>query len=180
MSNDSHRRQIQKALDIAYSAHNDEWRKGSGLPYITHIFDVMKLANRIGIPTTDVETYQAIILHDAVESGYARDVIAYELPSVASIVEELTFLGTPEEKHAYLASFATKSLTALVVKVLDRICNVRDFHEGGEEAYARKYLRKADALFAAMMSRRGEIADRWGLPVPARLVDAYARLKNTV
>lgn len=170
-------RQIQKALDIAYVAHKDEWRKGSGLPYISHIFDIMKMAHKVNIPMTDVITYQAIILHDAVESGYSLDVIKFELPDVAPIVEELTFLGG--DKPAYLASFATKSTTALMVKVLDRICNVWDFYDT-DLMYARKYLEKADVLFQALLARNPDIVTKWGWSTWNRLIDEHTDLEDNL
>jgi (p)ppGpp synthase/HD superfamily hydrolase len=181
MSDADHRKQIEVALGMAFEAHAHEWRKGkNALPYMVHIFDIMRLARSIGIPISDAEFYQAIILHDVVESGYNLDIIAFDLPNVAPIVEELTFLGGPKDKPAYLESFAAKSLAALVVKILDRISNVWDFHEDGEVEYARKYLWKADALFSAMVERRGEIVDRWGSSVWGRLFKEYSRLRTAI
>lgn len=173
------RRQIEKALEIANSIHSHEWRKGkNGLPYMDHIYSIMGFARHVGIPISEVIVYQAIALHDTVESGLAIGVIRAEIPAIAPIVEELTFLGTKDDKPAYLDSFANKSVVALVVKIMDRICNVVDFMDDGNTPYARQYLKMAESLWTVAYYRRREIGDRFGDAVYSRLSKEYDNLAN--
>ena len=48
-------------------------------------------------------------------------------PNVVSIVKELTFDPKDMSKEEYMASFATKSIDAIIIKIADRLCNVMDF-----------------------------------------------------
>jgi hypothetical protein len=80
-------------------------------------------------------------------------------------VEELSFfpdprsnVSVPDQKAAYMKTFMTKSLRALIVKCADRICNTIDFMTGAPD-YAGKYWRKAEPLFEAMMSRGEQILE---------------------
>ncbi|MDR3582524.1 MAG: hypothetical protein P4L67_04595 [Candidatus Pacebacteria bacterium] len=176
---DDDRSLVECAIGIASEAHAREWRKGkNGLPYMVHIYDIMRFARKIGIPTSDTDVYQAIALHDTVESGLPIGIIKTLLPQIVPVVEELTFLGTPEEKPDYLASFAGKSVVALVVKVMDRICNVWDFYDDGDREYARKYLQKASELWMAAYARRSEIIDRFGQAVWDNLSWEYDHVSN--
>jgi len=113
------------------------------------------------------EVIEAGILHDVVEDTPCTHEIVEENfgPKVSGLVKELTFefASDPDTyksqaKAEYLASFATKSSRALLIKVADRICNVRDFYDD-QDPYAVKYYRKADALFEAFRARKQELSE---------------------
>lgn len=179
---------IQQALDLANEAHRNEWRKGKiRLPYMTHIYDLLKLARHIGITTDAFDVYRAIILHDAVESGFPIERIAAMSTETAEHVMELSFLPNPNlnphrtanKKAEYMSSFGNKSLIVLVVKVLDRLCNIMDFYEEGDIDYARKYYHKADVLFEVALRQRGsEFVQRFGDSVFNELVAEFGRVTN--
>lgn len=175
------KRAIECAVGLASEVHQREWRKGkNGLPYMVHIYDIMKLARHVGIPISDGEVYQAIALHDVVESGCKIEHVKTLLPKIAPIIEELTFLGTKEEKPAYLASFGEKSVTALVVKAMDRLCNTWDFFKDGDARYAGKYLKMADSLFHAFSDRCREITERFGEGVYFGILEDYQSIMNQI
>ena len=82
-------------------------------------------------------------------------------PDNILIVEELTFAPVENKpkhilKKEYIRSFKNKSVSALVIKVADRICNVRDFMIYNPD-YARTYYNKAAMLFDFLVDRKDEV-----------------------
>lgn len=181
-------REIQKALDIAWATHRLEWRKSSpAIPYITHIFDVVRRLDSWGLTTDLVDLHQTAILHDVLESGATlRELFDGGIPNhVILYVGDLTFLPgdvpKAEEKRLkaeYLASFADKPLVPLVTKVADRLCNVYDFARGGDKAYARKYWEMAEPLFSAFVNRKQEIVDWFGMHAYDRALEDSGRVAD--
>jgi (p)ppGpp synthase/HD superfamily hydrolase len=93
-----------------------------------------------------------------------EDLIPLFGETVAAIVGELTF--TPPEgsdvdkslaKAKYMATFATASQSALLIKVADRLCNCMDFVQAGDIKYAKKYFDKAAPLWEALQARKDTI-----------------------
>ena len=136
------------------------------IPAYVHPFIVCRLLGTWGLEESDV--LNASLLHDIVEDV---ENCTYEMieenfgPKVAELVRELTFEFAADPstykskaKAEYLASFATKSSRALLIKVADRICNVRDFYDD-QDPYAAKYYRKADTLFEAFRARKQELSE---------------------
>lgn len=182
---------IQAAINLANEAHQNEWRKGSGLPYMTHIYDVMRLASKIGVSIVDYETYCTIALHDAHESGVAIMTIEREMgKDIAENVRLLSYIpekGIPDQlnrtrKQAYLDGFAdpTIPLPVLLTKALDRICNVLDFYDSDDYNYAQKYLRKADAVFNSVVIRINEFNEFYGWEVTRNLCIEYDNVSKLV
>jgi (p)ppGpp synthase/HD superfamily hydrolase len=156
---------IEEVMRDIVSLHEGQVRKGTGVPYAVHPIMVMNKIAEWGITEYDMQA--AALLHDVLEDTIYTNVIAHkdrygERPM--EIVEELTFSGNTYDKMVYLDSFADKeqkSVEALVVKVADRICNVRDFMVT-DFHYAGKYCQKAGSLFNAVDHRRSEISGRFG------------------
>ena len=175
---------ILKALELAVDVHKNEWRFG-GLPYLVHIFDLVKTLGRIGIPTSYFSTYQLALLHDTVESGCDPARIAAISTQLALHVEDLTYRHVSDQKldrqlkADYIASLATKDVECLVVKCVDRINNVWDFLDHGGD-YAFKYFHKADALFDAFYDRRAEITERFGPEVWSNLEAELIKLHEAI
>lgn len=147
---------LNKAIILATSAHDGQFRKHSKLPFIVHPLEVMSMLYRIGV--TDEEVLSAAVLHDTLEdtSVMYDEIVMQTNKRVADIVVELTYNGNSHvEKAEYLNSFGTKSIPALSIKCIDRICNVLDFYKTDKE-YARKYLFKARGLFKAFYPRMRE------------------------
>ena len=179
---------LTQSLYNSVIQHNNQYRKDRrgdvALPYVVHPIEVMKKVWDWGV--SDVVTLMAAVSHDF------EDCVASERPDfislvrqqvlqidngelvqqAADIVEELTL--TPiANKAEYLESFAKKSVQALVIKVADRLCNSMNFFNGGDHAYAWKYLRKADTVIQAMKNREGEIILFFG-------EDVYQNMKSDV
>jgi myo-inositol-1(or 4)-monophosphatase len=80
---------LQKAYEFSANAHKGQLRKGTKIPYFSHIITTMNYA--LGL-TDDIEILQAAILHDTMED---TDVTFEELSSlfgirVAKLVEQET------------------------------------------------------------------------------------------
>jgi len=122
---------LLRALAFAAHKHRDQRRKDAeASPYINHpiaLADV--LVNEGGI--TEVEVLCAALLHDTVED---TDTTPQELARafgarIAGIVAEVTddkTLAKAERKRLQVEHAATISREAKLVKLADKICNLRD------------------------------------------------------
>ena len=122
---------LLKALAFAAHKHRDQRRKDAeASPYINHpiaLADV--LVNEGGI--CDPEILSAALLHDTVED---TDTTPQELldafgPRIARIVAEVTDdknLAKAERKRLQVEHAAGISAEAKLVKLADKICNLRD------------------------------------------------------
>ena len=126
--------QLLKALAFAAHKHRDQRRKDAeASPYINHpiaLADV--LVNEGGV--TNTEVLSAALLHDTVED---TDTTPEELERafgrrIARIVAEVTDdknLPKAERKRLQVEHAATISAEAKLVKLADKICNLRDVAE---------------------------------------------------
>ena len=126
------------AMNYAADQHRHQRRKGeSALPYINHPIALANtLANEAGI--TDAQVLIAAVLHDVVEDcakdaaerrQRAREIRKLFGPQVLEIVLEVTDdkdLEKAERKRMQVVHAATISRRAKLVKVADKINNLRD------------------------------------------------------
>ncbi|MDC1288138.1 HD domain-containing protein [Gammaproteobacteria bacterium] len=140
---------LLKALHYAADMHRDQRRKDAeGSPYINHPINVAQILSDIG-GVDDVEVLSAAILHDTVEDTKAtlHDIeLAFGL-RIARIVEEVTddkSLKKKERKQAQIDHAGHTSREGALVKVADKIANVRDVHanppKDWEPARRKEYL----------------------------------------
>lgn len=120
-----------QAIAFAATKHRDQRRKDAvASPYINHpIALVNVLANEAGID--DELVLMAAILHDTVEDTETteQELIREFGPEVAGIVLEVTddkTLPSAERKRLQIEHAATLSRRAKLVKLADKICNLRD------------------------------------------------------
>ena len=122
---------LLKALAFAAHKHRDQRRKDAeASPYINHpiaLADV--LVNEGGV--TDSEVLCAAILHDTVEdTATTHEELVNEFGSrIARIVAEVTddnTLSKAERKRLQVAHAPALSREAKLVKLADKICNLRD------------------------------------------------------
>ena len=121
------------ASAFAAHKHRDQRRKGAeASPYINHPIAVANvLANEAYV--TDPVILAAALLHDTIED---TDTTADELtaefgPGIAEIVLEVTddkSLPKQERKRLQIEHAAALSEKAKLVKLADKICNLRDMH----------------------------------------------------
>ena len=169
---------FEAALGYALEVHTGQTRKGSSIPYISHLLIVAGTALEYG---ADEDVAIAALLHDAVEDG-GGEVRATEIrrrfgDRVADIVLGCTdTLETPkpssrERKRRHLEHLAIHADEAvLFVVACDKLANVRsilkDYHAHGDAAFDKfnvtrletldYYRRLADILMAHGESRVAE------------------------
>lgn len=173
---------LLRAVAFAAHKHRDQRRKDVGAsPYINHpIALATVLAEEGGI--SDPNVLCAAVLHDTVED---TDTSEAELaatfgPAIAAIVMEVTddkTLEKAERKRLQVEHAAHISREAKLVKLADKICNLRDILASPPADWSA--ARKADyfawagavvdnlrgvhpgleALFDAVQARSSELAD---------------------
>ena len=158
---------IEKAFQKAKEAHGDQ-KRDEGTAYIAHPVRVAGiLAWEVGIP--DSEVLAAALLHDTLEDTE----ITYEDlrrdfgPRVAEIVKLVTKQEetSPEEEaeidRAYLQGIReAKDPGVALVKLSDRLDNVRCMRFNPRAEKRAKYIRKTEALYLPLAREKHEYLAR--------------------
>lgn len=130
MSIDSNDINLLDAIIFSAEKHRSQHRKDGKTPYINHPLQVMQLLLHEG-GVRDPDVLCAAVLHDTVED---TDTSSEELernfgPRVSRIVLELTDnkqLSKEERKRLQVEHSGAASHEAKLIKICDKICNVRD------------------------------------------------------
>ena len=123
--------QLLEALSFAADRHRDQRRKGAeASPYINHPIAVAEVLARVG-GVSEIAVLQAAVLHDTLEdTNTTREELAARFgETVARIVAEVTddkSLAKSERKQRQVEHALHLSREAKLVKLGDKICNVRD------------------------------------------------------
>ena len=148
MNKNIDKKKYKKALDFAYKIHFKQSRKGTGIPYFTHLVSVSNNIIEDG-GTTD----EAIggLLHDAVEDqGGLKTLIKIRKlfgNKVAKIVNECSdTIVVPKppwltRKKKYLSDIKKKSQSSMFVSLCDKLHNgssiVNDYKRKGKKVWTR-------------------------------------------
>jgi (p)ppGpp synthase/HD superfamily hydrolase len=139
---------FEEALIYATRLHAGQKRKGTSLPYVTHLLAVASIALEYG---ANEDEALAALLHDAVEDQ-GGEPIREEIrrrfgETVLEIVDGCTDgVGSPkppwrERKEAYLAHLPLASPSVRLVSAADKLHNLRsilkDYREVGETVWSR-------------------------------------------
>ena len=125
-------RDLMVAADFAARAHRDHRRKGAHkAPYVNHLIDVCRILTVTGA-VSDPAILCAAMLHDVVEdTAVTSDGVRAEFgDTVADLVAEVTddkSLPKAARKRAQVAHAAHLSPGACLIKIADKISNIRDF-----------------------------------------------------
>ncbi|TCL58309.1 GTP pyrophosphokinase [Hydrogenispora ethanolica] len=139
---------FDQALVYASQIHRTQHRKGSGIPYFSHLMAVAALVLENGGSETEAI---AALLHDAVEDqgGMARldEIRRLFGPAVAEVVAGCTDAwGEPkpaweERKRRYLEHLPQAAPATLLVSSADKLHNARtileDYRQFGETLWPR-------------------------------------------
>jgi (p)ppGpp synthase/HD superfamily hydrolase len=138
----------REALAFAYDLHRGQERKGSGVPYLSHLLAVSALALEHG---ANEDQAIAALLHDAAEDQGGAAILA-EIGTrfgarVAAIVRACTDSLEAEKppwkerKVRYLAHLAEAPEEAQRVSACDKLHNLRcivaDYRKDGEAVWGR-------------------------------------------
>ena len=121
---------FDKAFRFAHRLHRDQTRKGTPIPYISHLMTVAALVVEHG---GNEDQAIAGLLHDAVEDQGGAETLAKIRTrfgdAVATIVSDCTDAWTEPKppwrarKEAYLAAFPGKPAQSLLVSLADKTHN---------------------------------------------------------
>ncbi len=139
---------FQDALVYAAQVHGDQMRKGTPVPYISHVLIVSGIVLENG---GDEDEAIAALLHDAAEDqggeGRLADIRARFGDRVAGIVRgcsDTTSLPKPPwegRKRRYLAHLPSASASERLVAAADKLANARailaDYRESGDALWPR-------------------------------------------
>ncbi len=179
-----------EAFTFAAEAHRAQRRKGTDIPYLSHLMAVSALVLEYG---GDEDQAIAGLLHDAIEDqgGVAMEdeICARFGERVAGIVRACTDADVEpkppwrERKEAYLAALPAKTDDALLVSQCDKLHNATAILEDaraigpaiwdrftGKQEGTLWYYQSLAAIFAERQP--GPLTDRF-----ARLVDEMERFK---
>lgn len=147
-----------EALNYATELHRRQIRKGSSIPYITHLMGVAWLVAEYG---GDEQQIIAALLHDGPEDQGGQPILD-EIQRrfgerVTSIVAGCTdTLEDPKppwrpRKEAYISRLATESAETRLVSAADKLCNAqsirRDMGRMGDLVFAKFQGGKSGALW---------------------------------
>lgn len=149
---------FERALVFATQLHRDQRRKGSGVPYISHLLAVCELTLEYG---GDEDEAIAALLHDAIEDqggSAAREEILRKFgPRVTEIVEGCTDTDESPKpawrprKELYIRHIAEASASVRLVSACDKLHNARslvmDYRIYGEDLWSRFTGRRAGTLW---------------------------------
>lgn len=176
-----------EALVYAHGLHRTQTRKGTEIPYISHLMTVSALVIEHG---GDEDQAIGALLHDAAEDQGGLETLQ-EIrrrfgDAVAGIVHDCTDAWVEPKpawrprKETYLASLPTKPTRTLLVSLADKTHNAEailfDFREHGDRLWerftggpegTRWYYGALAEIFAVSMP--GRLSDRL-----SRAVDGFA------
>jgi guanosine-3',5'-bis(diphosphate) 3'-pyrophosphohydrolase len=167
---------VLKALHFAADRHRAQRRKDAeASPYINHPIAVAETLVNVG-GVCDAVTVAAAILHDTIEDTEttAEEIEKAFGAQIRAVVEEVTDdkkLPPEERKRLQVAYAHRASPRARLVKIADKICNVRDLVEAPPADWSverkRRYLAWARAVVdelrgsnAALEARFDELCER--------------------
>ena len=150
-------RRFLDALVAAAAMHAAQPRKGSEIPYASHVLGACSIALDYG--ATEDQAIAAL-LHDVIEdvepTEAARAVVANFGPEVLRIVEGCTKAEQGdgadcfEARMAYAARFADADASILLVAAADKLHNARsivaDFRRTGDAVYSRFSVSRGQTL----------------------------------
>lgn len=151
---------ITRAAYLARRAHDGQMRKDGVTPYSVH---VERVANKVmNHPLATEEMVAAAWLHDVVEdTQYAKfqDIKMLFGYNTALMVMGLTNhythdafpdMNRHDRKIAEANRYVTEEIPIKIIKLADRIDNLKDNSGGMSEGFMHKYMKESLALFEAL------------------------------
>ena len=157
---------IQKAFELANKAHKGQYR-ASNEPYIIHPLEVAKIVADLNMDTSTIVT---ALLHDTIEdtSLTYKEIQNCFDEKIAIMVQGISKLTTIESKNAILNSeekkvedyrnlmcAVSKDIRVLIVKLADRLHNMRTLHCIKDANKRRRIANETMDIHSALAERIG-------------------------
>jgi GTP pyrophosphokinase len=179
-----------EALAYTFALHAQQMRKGSGVPYITHLLAVAALVGDYG---GDEEQFIAALLHDAVEDqgGYAtlEEIRARFGERVATLVDGASDAhAVPKppwrsRKEEHVAKIARADADLKLIVAADKLHNaqsvLRDMAIVGPCVWDR-FFGKRDGSLWYYRAMHGALAEGWDHPILTELDRIIRALEDAV
>lgn len=159
-----------KARDFAAKKHAGQLRKGANRePYITHPIEVAKLVSE-ATGGNDEILIAAAVLHDTIEdtdTSYddLREEFNSEIADLVAEVTDDTRLPSDVRKAKQAADMPKKSDRAKMIKMADKISNLRSIRESPPAAWTddkkRSYIKTASNVVAGARDANCKLADQF-------------------
>ncbi len=167
--NDSHD-QFEDGLQFAASAHGDELIPGSQIPYLAHVFLVaLEILNQLE-EFHDEEPdllLQSALLHDVLEDTKTtrmelREKFGKEVELVVFLLSKKILSEESEDKSLddYLAGLTNGPRSAQIIKMADRIVNLRPPPPDWTKSKICEYLEEAIEIHRRLGTANQAMADR--------------------
>lgn len=153
---------LNRAYVFSMQAHGVQ-KRASGDPYFSHPLEVAGILTEMKMDATTIATG---LLHDTVEDTIAtqEEILKLFGPSVARLVDGVTKLSRIEfqndqakqaENFRKLVLAMSEDIRVLLVKLADRLHNMRTLHHLGDPAKRRRIARETLDIYAPLAERIG-------------------------
>ena len=135
-----------QAINTAAWAHRDHVRKGTDIPYVSHIFGVMHLVSQV---TDDEDVHIAALFHDILEDvpeEYSPQRMAEEFGDrvvelVRGVTKDSSLSSWQDRSDAYLAHLREADDGSVLISAADKLHNLLSIHADldtlGDELWGR-------------------------------------------
>ena len=135
-----------QAINTAAWAHRGHVRKGTDIPYVSHVFDVMHLVSQV---TDDEDVLIAALFHDILEDvpeEYSPQRMAEEFGDrvvelVRGVTKDSSLSSWQDRSDAYLAHLREADDGSVLISAADKLHNLLSIHadldELGDELWGR-------------------------------------------
>ena len=122
-----------KAINTAAWAHRDHVRKGTDIPYVSHVFGVMHLVSQV---TDDEDVLIAALFHDILEDvpeEYSAERMGEEFGDrvvelVGGVTKDSSLSSWQDRSDAYLAHLREADDGSVLISAADKLHNLLSIH----------------------------------------------------
>lgn len=184
---------FREALDFAFTLHMTQIRKGTEIPYFTHLMTVSALVLENG---GDEDTAIAALLHDGVEDQGGKALLKKIRDRfgvrVADLVEECSdsqsYPKPPwkQRKQKYLAHIGSASAEARLISSSDKLHNLRsildDYRAVGDSLWDRFKGTEQEIIwyYTSFIEEMKQSASTAELPILDKLKGTLNRLNSLI
>jgi (p)ppGpp synthase/HD superfamily hydrolase len=177
---------LQKAINLATTAHRHQLRKDKQTPYIAHPFSVSVLLSEY---TDDEDIIIAALLHDIIEDVpemYSEQQMRVDFGDrvvgiVLEVTEDKSVTDWQERKRQYCKGLESDSQEALLLSTADMLQNLTSMLETYDEVgskFFENFTTDQATRVKAYAKRIAILKRRLHSPLVARLEEVFEKFKK--